>query len=114
MSLFGWIDLETAWRFTPPLSLGQQPRRVFLCCDPDWPGPEVELFGKVFDAAVAAGWKPREEEQEPVTAGAAPVPSLGPEPAPEGGEEAGPEAETVAATEADVEVGIAQPGFFGN
>lgn len=61
---FAWIDMETAWRFTPPLSLGQQPRRVFLCCDSDWPGPEVALFGRVFDAAVAAGWKPRDDERE--------------------------------------------------
>jgi hypothetical protein len=61
---FGWIDLETAHRFDPPLALKAQPRRVFLCCDPGWPGPEVELFRSVFDAAVAAGWKPRDDERE--------------------------------------------------
>jgi len=75
---FGWIDLETAWRFSPPLSLDQQPRRVFLCCDPEWPGPEVELFGKVFDAAVAAGWKPHEDERGTVEAGSARVRTVEP------------------------------------
>jgi len=77
---FGWIDLETAWRFAPPLSLGQQPRRVFLCCNPGWPGPEVALFERVFDAAVAAGWRPREEEREPLEAHAALVPPAESEP----------------------------------
>jgi hypothetical protein len=61
---FGWIDLDTAHRFDPPLALKAQPRRVFLCCDPGWPGPEVELFRAVFDAAVAAGWEPRDDERE--------------------------------------------------
>jgi hypothetical protein len=61
---FAWIDLETAHRFQPPLDLGQQPRRVFLCCDPGWPEPEVNLFRRVFDAAVAAGWKTTEEDAE--------------------------------------------------
>jgi hypothetical protein len=61
---FAWIDLETAHRFQPPLDIGQQPRRVFLCCDPGWPEPEVNLFRRVFDAAVAAGWKPTEEDAE--------------------------------------------------
>ena len=59
---YGWIDLETAWRLDPPLALGKQPRRVFLCCDPGWPGPEGELFQQVFDAAVTAGWTPRPDE----------------------------------------------------
>jgi hypothetical protein len=61
---FGWIDLDTAHRFDPPLALKAQPRRVFLCCDPGWPGPEVELFRAVFAAAVAAGWEPRDDERE--------------------------------------------------
>lgn len=62
---FGWIEMATAHRFDPPLRLKSQPRRVFLCCDPGWPGPEVELFQAVFDAAVAAGWQPREDEMAP-------------------------------------------------
>ena len=37
---FAWIDLETAFRFEPPLKLEQAPRRVFLCCDSGWPEPE--------------------------------------------------------------------------
>lgn len=60
----GWIELETAHRFEPPLDLGEGPRRVFLCCDPGWPPREVAFFRRVFDAAVAAGWKPTEEEGE--------------------------------------------------
>jgi hypothetical protein len=59
-----WIDLETAHKFNEPLDLGHLPGRVFLCCDPGWPEPEVELFRKVFDAAVAAGWRPTPEETE--------------------------------------------------
>jgi len=59
-----WVDLETAHRFVPPLDAGEEPRRVFLCCDPGWPGREVGLFRKVFEAAVAAGWEPTHEEQE--------------------------------------------------
>jgi len=73
---FAWIDLETAHRFDPPLTLNQQPRRVFLCCDPGWPDPEVELFRQVFDAAVQAGWEPLEEDREgsePTTAPAEPT-----------------------------------------
>jgi len=65
---FAWIDLETAFRFDPPLKLEQAPRRVFLCCDSGWPEPEVELFQAVFDAAVAAGWQPEHEEAEPAAA----------------------------------------------
>ncbi len=65
---FAWIDLETAHRFQPPLDLRQQPRRVFLCCDPGWPAPEVALFQQVFDAAVAAGWEPAELDQLPPSA----------------------------------------------
>jgi hypothetical protein len=68
---FAWIDLETEHRFDPPLALKQHPRRVFLCCDPGWPGPEVELFNSVFEAAVAAGWQPREEDS--ATAGEPPT-----------------------------------------
>jgi len=66
---FAWIDLETGHRFQPPLDLGQQPRRVFLCCDPGWPEPEVNLFRRVFDAAVTAGWKPTEEDEGPPAPG---------------------------------------------
>lgn len=59
-----WVDLETAHRFDPPLDLGEEPRRVFLCCDPGWPEREVALFRRVFVAAVRAGWRPTREEQE--------------------------------------------------
>ncbi len=59
-----WVDLETAHKFEPPLDLGEEPRRVFLCCDPGWPGREVAVFREVFDAAVRAGWRPAKEEQE--------------------------------------------------
>ena len=41
---YGWIDLETAHRFDPPLDLGESPRRVFLCCDQGWPDRDVALF----------------------------------------------------------------------
>jgi len=61
---FAWIDLQMAHKFDPPLDLGQQPRRVFLCCDPGWPDPEVDLFRQVFAAAVKAGWEPLAEDQE--------------------------------------------------
>jgi hypothetical protein len=69
---FGWIELETAHRFDPPVDLKQQPSRVFLCCDPGWPGPEVAMFAQLFDAATAAGWQPNPDEVEPVQ-------SVGPE-----------------------------------
>jgi hypothetical protein len=72
---FAWIDLETEHRFDPPLNLGTNPRRVFLCCDPGWPGPEVDLFRAVFDAAISAGWKPREDDLE--SSGTATEPSVG-------------------------------------
>jgi hypothetical protein len=61
---YAWLDLEIAHRFSPPLDLGESPRRVVLCCDPGWPEREVALFRKVWDAAVAAGWKPTPEETE--------------------------------------------------
>lgn len=61
---YAWLDLETAHRFDPPLDLKESPRRVVLCCDPGWPAREVELFHKVWDAAVAAGWEPTPEETE--------------------------------------------------
>jgi hypothetical protein len=61
---FAWVDLETEHKFEPPLDLGRSPRRVFLCCDPGWSEQEVDLFRKVFDAAVAGGWKPRPEDAE--------------------------------------------------
>jgi hypothetical protein len=70
---FAWIDLQTAHKFDPPLDLNQQPRRVFLCCDPGWPGPEVDLFRQVFHAAVKAGWEPLEQDQETTEAGDSPV-----------------------------------------
>lgn len=59
-----WIDVETAHRFDPHLQLDQHPHRVFLCCDVGWPEPEVNLFRRIFDAAVAAGYTPREGERE--------------------------------------------------
>jgi len=59
---YAWIDLETAHRFDPPLDIGEGPRRVVMCCDPGWPDPDVATFRKVFDAAVAAGWKPAPED----------------------------------------------------
>jgi len=61
---YAWIDLVTEHRFEPPLDLKQNPRRVFLCCDPAWPGPEVQLFRDVFEAAIGAGWKPRADDAE--------------------------------------------------
>lgn len=57
-----WIDLETAHRIHKGLTLDQSPRLDFLCCDPEWPDLEVQLFQGVFDAAVADGWKPRSAE----------------------------------------------------
>jgi hypothetical protein len=62
---FGWIDLETAHRFDPPIDLKQQPSRVFLCCDPGWPGAEVAMFSRLFEAAVTGGWQPQPDEAEP-------------------------------------------------
>lgn len=59
-----WIDLETAHKLKKPLAPARVPRRVFLCCDPEWPGPDVELFGELFAAAVAEGWKPGPGEGE--------------------------------------------------
>ena len=35
------------------------------CCDPGWPEDDVALFREIFDAAVAAGWQPAEEDREP-------------------------------------------------
>jgi hypothetical protein len=68
---FAWIDLETAHRFDPPLDAARQPRRVFLCCDTGWPETDVRLFREVFDAAVARGWVPEEDDREPVRPAAA-------------------------------------------
>ncbi len=76
-----WVDLETAHRLDPALDLGVMPRRVFMSCDPGWPQPDVELFNKVFDAAVAAGWKPGEHEVE--SAAEEPPPTTEPPPAAE-------------------------------
>ena len=59
-----WIDLDTAHRFSPPLNLGEAPRRVFLCCDPGWSDHEVGMFRKVFQTAVDQGWQPAPEETE--------------------------------------------------
>jgi len=61
---FGWVELETAHRFDPPIDLEQPPSRVFLCCDPGWPGPEVAMFARLFDAATVAGWQPNPDEIE--------------------------------------------------
>ena len=69
-----WIDLATAHRFAPPLDLGRQPARVFLCCDPGWSGAEQALFADVFAAAVAAGWQPLPGELEQADAPARPEP----------------------------------------
>jgi hypothetical protein len=89
---FGWIDLETAHRFEPPLALAKQPRRVFLCCDPGWPEPDVQMFAEVLRAAVAAGFVPDEvvaDDHEtaehaasvaPVEAAPTPLPKLEPSP----------------------------------
>ena len=63
-SRYVWVDVAAVHRFDPPLDLGEAPRRVFLCCDPEWPDREVELFRKLFDAAVAAGWEPSPDETE--------------------------------------------------
>lgn len=65
-----WIDLESAWRFAPPLGLDDAPRRPFLCCDPGWPEAEVRLFRRVAEAAILAGWVPTRDEREvePVSA----------------------------------------------
>lgn len=57
-----WIDLETAHRFAVPFDAGGAPRRVFLCCDPGWPEPDVRMFEAVFAQAVAEGWSPLAEE----------------------------------------------------
>jgi len=59
-----WVDFEPAHRFDPPLDLNEAPRRVFQCCDPGWPQADTVLFGRAFDAAVAAGFKPSREESE--------------------------------------------------
>jgi hypothetical protein len=61
-----WVDLQTAHRFQRPPEIREAPRRVFLCCDPGWPEPDVVLFRKVLDAAVAAGWSPEPEDAESV------------------------------------------------
>lgn len=53
-----WIDLETAHRLSKPLVPDRVPRRVFLCCDSEWPGPDVALFRQLFAAAVSDGWSP--------------------------------------------------------
>jgi len=60
-----WLDLDPAHRFRRPLDLGRAPRRVFLCCDADWPGPDRELFLEVHAAAVAEGWTPAPDEVAP-------------------------------------------------
>jgi hypothetical protein len=55
---YSWVDLETEHKFTAAPQVEDKPRRVFLCCDPGWPDGEVALFQKLFDTAVAQGWKP--------------------------------------------------------
>jgi hypothetical protein len=103
-----WIDLETEHRFDPPLDAGEAPRRVFLCCDPGWPGGEVALFRKVAEAAVAAGWTPppeRVEEQRPPRAPKPPRPepeaeaAMEPAPPPAASEPPAPEAPTAETAE---------------
>ena len=61
---YAWVDLQTAHRLKHPLSIEPAPRRVFLCCDPEWPETDVAVFLKVFDAAVAEGFEPAPEETE--------------------------------------------------
>lgn len=68
---FSWIDLETAHRFDRPLDLGAAPRRVFLCCDQEWPSQDSELFDRVFAAAVEDGFLPLDEEQAGAASAAA-------------------------------------------
>ncbi|ANM30320.1 hypothetical protein ABI59_13175 [Acidobacteria bacterium Mor1] len=71
---FCWIDLAIAHRFSPGLDLGMAPRRVFMCCDPAWPGPDVTLFRAVFDAAVSDGFRPAPADLEgPAEPGPAPA-----------------------------------------
>ena len=74
-----WIDLETTHRLGEPLVPAKVPRRVFLCCDPEWPGPDVALFRQLFDAAVANGWSPELGDLED-TPEAAPRPPTAAEP----------------------------------
>ena len=102
---FGWIDFEIAHKFEPPLKLEQQPRRGFLCCDPGWPGPELELFRELFAAAVAAGWEPHEDELE-ATEGEAAAEGLAPPPP---GLAAPAEEPEVPAGEATEEAAAVQP-----
>jgi hypothetical protein len=61
---YAWVDLHTAHRLERPLAIDPAPRRVFLCCDPEWPENDVAVFLKVFDAAVAEGFEPLPEETE--------------------------------------------------
>jgi len=121
---FAWIDLQTAHKFDPPLDLNQQPRRVFLCCDSGWPGPEVDLFRQLFDAAVKAGWEPLEEDRETSSAGDSPVVLPGaakpaeptsPEPATEGPSAEAPAETTVDATPESIAASVepAEPQPLG-
>jgi hypothetical protein len=69
---FAWVDLETAWKFDPPLDLGEAPRRVFLCCDPGWPARDFALFERVLAAAIDGGFRPAAEEAAEVASPSAP------------------------------------------
>lgn len=78
-----WIDLETAHKLAEPLVPERSPRRVFLCCDPEWPGADVALFRQLFAAAVAAGWAPAPSELEEAGEIRPVVPRPAPQPDPE-------------------------------
>lgn len=62
-----WVDLKTEHKLAEPLVPDKVPRRVFLCCDPEWPGPDVALFQELFDAAVADGWSQGPKDLESST-----------------------------------------------
>ena len=85
-----WIDLETEHRFDPGLEVEPAPRRVFMCCDPGWPEADVEIFQRVFDAAIAAGYSPPGKEPPAAPEKPAAEPAAAP-PAAEPAEEAAPE-----------------------
>lgn len=79
---FAWVDLRTEHRFDAPVRVGEPPRRVFLCCDPGWPEPEVRLFTALFDAAVEAGWQPGEGDRLDSGAVDSPPPAVSAAPSP--------------------------------
>jgi hypothetical protein len=83
---------------------------VVLCCDPGWPERDVALFNRVFEAAVASGWRPTAEESEE-GAGPRGARRVGPEAA--GVEEAGPPAVAEAVPSAPIEPPRAGSRLFG-